>query len=235
MASSIDAAGHASRFAAASTRAEAILGMVPGDDTNVTQLQADLTLRWNTLVSALEELEIAVIATQRALDAEAPSAVATFVTAASLSRGMPGTPVARGSSGHWADQASDVDWRSVAGDTQATHEAGSVFDMPSASMRDDASSIGFSHISASQPAHGLGRDALAQHTLAMQGPPMRRLSELQIFDPLATQDTLVTVKLGPALPHDPVARVGTLDVIAEVTASPRPCGHEQHHHAAALY
>ena len=176
MASSIDAAGHASRFAAASTRAEAILGMVPGDDTNVTQLQADLTLRWNTLVSALEELEIAVIATQRALDAEAPSAVATFFTAASLSRGMPGTPGARGSSGHWADQASDADWRSVAGDTQATHEAGSVFDMPSASMRDDASSIGFSHISASQPAHGLGRDALAQHTLAMQGPPMRRRS-----------------------------------------------------------
>jgi hypothetical protein len=111
-----------------------------------------------------------------------------------------------------------VDWRSVAGDTQATHEANSVFDMPSASMRDDASSIGFSHISASQPAHGLGRDALAQHTLAMQGPPMRRLSELQIFDPLATQDTPVTVKLGPALPNDPVARVGTLDVIAEVKA-----------------
>jgi hypothetical protein len=192
--------------------------MVPGDDMRVTQLQADLTLRWNTLVSSLEELEIAVVATSRALDAEAPSAVATFVTAASSSRGMPGTQVARGSSGHWADQASDADWRSVAGDTQATHEAGTVFDMPSASMRDDASSIGFSHISASQPAHGLGRDALAQHTLAMQGPPMRRLSELQIFDPLATQDTLATVKLGSALPNDPVARVGTLDAIAEVKA-----------------
>jgi hypothetical protein len=113
-------------------------------------------------------------------------------------------------------------------------------------MRDDASSVGFSHISASQPAHGLGRDALAQHTLAMQGPPMRRLSELQIFDPLATQDTLVTVKLGPPLPNDPVARVGTLDVIAEVKApapreevpanprlAPSPQGPAASRHAAA--
>jgi hypothetical protein len=46
---------------------------------------------------------------------------------------MLGMQGARGSSGHWADQASDVDWRSVSGDTHVTHEAGSVFDMPSAS------------------------------------------------------------------------------------------------------
>jgi len=57
MASSIDAAGHASRFAEASARAEAILDMVPSDDTRVTQLQADLTLRRNMLVNALDELE----------------------------------------------------------------------------------------------------------------------------------------------------------------------------------
>ena len=76
--SSIDAAGHASRFADASARAEAILDMVPGDDTRVTQLQADLTLRWNTLVNALEELEIAIIAINRELVAEAPSAVAPY-------------------------------------------------------------------------------------------------------------------------------------------------------------
>ena len=208
--SSIDAASQASRFADASTRAEAILGMVPGDDMRVTQLQADLTLRWNTLVSALEELEIAVIATSRALDAEAPSAVATSVTAASSSRGMPGTQVARGSSGHWADQASDADWRSVAGEAHVTHEAGSVFDMPSASMRDDESSLGFSHISAKQPAHGLGRDVLAMHMQATRRAPPRHLLGFQVFDPRDTLGTLVTAKLGPALPNDPVARVATL-------------------------
>ena len=104
--------------------AETTCNIVPGDDTLVTQLQADLVQRWGTLVRALGELEICVVSSNRQLAPEPLGVVATAVTAASSSGDMLVTQGALGSSGNWGDHASEAGWRSVADDRHGTHDGG---------------------------------------------------------------------------------------------------------------